>query len=136
MLASGISAADRSEVYDYDMLDRLTGMDRGTLNEGKTAIAGTPAREETWNLNQTGNWAEYDVTENGAPVLNQTRENNKANEITGIETPPEQTQWAEPQYDARGNMITVPKPASPASAWGNSEATASRWASSVAISRP
>ena len=76
-----------------------------------------PAREEDWTLNQTGNWAGYDVTENGAPVLNQTRENNKANEITGIETPPEQTQWAEPQYDARGNMITVPKPNSPASAF-------------------
>jgi RHS repeat-associated protein len=99
------------------MLDRLTGMDRGTLNEQKTAIAGTPAREESWNLNQTGNWTGYDVAENGAPVLNQTRTNNKANEITGIETPPEQTQWAEPEYDARGNMITVPKPNSPASAF-------------------
>jgi RHS repeat-associated protein len=61
--------------------------------------------------------AGYDVTENGSPVLNQTRANNKANEITEIETPPEQTQWAEPEYDARGNMITVPKPNSPASAF-------------------
>jgi RHS repeat-associated protein len=112
-----VLAADRSEVYDYDMLDRLAGMDRGTLNEQKTAIAGTPAREETWNLNQTGNWAGYHVKTDGAAVLDQTRTNNKANEITGIETAPEQTQWVEPEYDARGNMITVPKPNSPASAF-------------------
>jgi RHS repeat-associated protein len=112
-----VLAVDRSEVYGYDGLSRLTTMNRGTLNAGKTAIEGTPAREESWNLNQTGNWAGYDVEEDGAPVLNQTRTNNKANEITGIETPPEQTQWAEPAYDARGNMITVPKPNSPASAF-------------------
>jgi RHS repeat-associated protein len=111
-----VLAADRSEVYDYDMLDRLAGMDRGTLNEGKSAIAGTPARQEDWNLNQTGNWAGYHVKTDGAAVLDQTRTNNKANEITGIETPPEQTQWVQPTYDARGNMITMPKPDSPASA--------------------
>ena len=88
-----VLAADRSEVYDYDMLDRLAGMDRGTLNEeDKTEIEGTPARKETWDLNQTGNWAGYDVTENGAPVLNQTRTNNKANEITGLSEPENQTQ--------------------------------------------
>jgi len=56
------------------------------------------------------------VAENGQAVLNQTRTNNKANEITGIQTAPEQTQWAVPEYDARGNMITMPKPDSPASA--------------------
>jgi hypothetical protein len=28
-------AADRSEVYNYDMLDRLTAFDRGTLNAGR-----------------------------------------------------------------------------------------------------
>jgi RHS repeat-associated protein len=110
-----VLAADRSEVYHYDMLDRLAGMDRGTLNEGKTAIAGTPAREEDWNLTQTGNWAGYDVAENGQAVLNQTRTNNKANEITGLSEPESQTQWVTPEYDARGNMITMPKPDSPAS---------------------
>jgi len=112
-----VLAADRSEVYAYDMLDRLAGMDRGTLNEGKTAIAGTPAREEDWNLTQTGNWAGYDVAENGQAVLNQTRTNNKANEITGLSEPESQTQWVQPEYDARGNMIIVPKPNSPASAF-------------------
>jgi hypothetical protein len=37
-------AADRSEVYDYDMLDRLSTFDRNTLNAEKSAIQGTPAR--------------------------------------------------------------------------------------------
>ena len=61
------------------------------------------ARQEDWSLNQTGNWAGYDVAENGAPFLTQTRTNNKANEITGLSEPESQTQWAEPEYDARGN---------------------------------
>jgi RHS repeat-associated protein len=99
------------------MLDRLTGMDRGTLNEeDKTKIEGTPARKETWDLNQTGNWAGYDVAENGQAVLNQTRTNNKANEILSTTEAEGQTQWVTPEYDARGNMITMPKPDSPASA--------------------
>ena len=57
------------------------------------------------------------MAENGAPVLTQTRTNNKANEITGLSEPESQTQWAQPAYDARGNMISLPKPDSPASAF-------------------
>jgi len=104
-----VLAATRSEVYAYDMLDRLAGMDRGTLNEQKTAITGTPTREEDWNLNQTGNWAGYDVAVNGAAILNQTRDNNKANEIIAIDrtTGPE---WLTPEWDARGNMLSGPVP--------------------------
>ena len=104
-----VLAATRSEVYAYDALDRLTEMDRGTLNEQKTAITGTPTREEDWNLTQTGNWAGYDVDENGQPVLVQTRDNNKANEIIGIDetTGPE---WVTPEWDARGNMVYGPRP--------------------------
>ena len=49
-------------------------------------------------------------------MLEQERDNNKANEITGLSEPEGQTQWVTPEYDARGNMITMPKPASPASA--------------------
>ena len=51
----------------------------------------------------------------GAAVLDQTRTNNKANEITGLSKPESQTQWIVPEYDARGNMITMPKTDSPAS---------------------
>ena len=91
------------------MLDRLTGMDRGTLNEEKTAVTGTPARQEDWNLNQTGNWAGYDVAEDGQDVLVQERDNNKANEIIAIDrtTGPE---WVTPEWDARGNMLSGPVP--------------------------
>ena len=47
---------------------------------------------------------------------NQTRTANKANEILSTTEAEGQTQWATPEYDARGNMITMPKPDSPASA--------------------
>jgi RHS repeat-associated protein len=57
------------------------------------------------------------VAEDGQAVLNQTRENNKANEILSTTEAEGQTQWAQPEYDGRGNMITVPKPNSPASAF-------------------
>ena len=74
-------------MYAYDGLDRLVEMDRGTLNEQKTAITGTPVREEDWNLNQTGNWAGYDVAENGSDVLVQTRDNNNRVRGTPITVP-------------------------------------------------
>ena len=61
-------------------------------------------------------WAGYHTKTDGAAVLDQTRTNNKANEITGLSEPESQTQWVVPEYDARGNMITMPKPDSPASA--------------------
>jgi hypothetical protein len=56
-------------------------------------------------------------TPDGQAVLNQMRTNNKANEILSTTEAESQTQWAQPEYDARGNMITVPKPNSPASAF-------------------
>ena len=115
MYRENVLATDRSEVYSYDSLSRLTSMNRGTLNTAKTAVTGTPARQQDWTLTQTGNWAGFNVAENGQAILNQTRTNNKANEITGLSEPESQTQWVVPQYDARGNMITMPKPDSPAS---------------------
>ena len=50
-------------------------------------------------------------------MLDQTRMNNKANEILSTTEAEGQTQWVTPEYDARGNMITMPKPDSPASAF-------------------
>jgi len=49
------------------------------------------------------------VAEAGQAVLEQTRDNNKANEITEIDeiTGPE---WVTPEWDARGNMLNGPVP--------------------------
>jgi hypothetical protein len=47
------------EFYAYDPLNRLTLMQRGTLNTGKTGITGTPVREMDYTLDPTGNWPAY-----------------------------------------------------------------------------
>jgi hypothetical protein len=49
------------EFYDYDNLNRLTEMQRGTLTGGPpfTGISGTPVREMDYTLDLTGNWSSY-----------------------------------------------------------------------------
>ena len=49
-------ASGKDEFYVYDGVHRLKNYDRGDLNAGKTAISGTPVREEDWGLDATGNW--------------------------------------------------------------------------------
>ena len=65
-------------------MHRLNCFDRGTLNAGKTAITGAPAREEDWSLDPLGNWKNYVQKTSGATDLNQTRSANLVNEITNI----------------------------------------------------
>ncbi len=73
-----LTATGLDERYTYDALSRLTGAQRGVLNEGRTAITGTPSLTQGWTLDGVGNWAGFD--DNGA---SQTRTTNAANEITG-----------------------------------------------------
>jgi len=56
----------KDEFYTYDGVNRLKYFDRGDLNEGKTAISGTPVREEDWGLDMTGNWKDY-IQKTSAP---------------------------------------------------------------------
>ena len=60
-------------------------MKRGTLNGTQTAIT-SGTFEQQWGLDATGNWKTFkqDNDGNGTWELNQTRNTNKANEITGI----------------------------------------------------
>ena len=105
---------------------------RGKLNEAKTDIPTTDSdrlRREEWTLDAVGNWSAYKVDADGgladgdytdAGDLNQSRTHNLANEIYNAtagaaiteQASPQQSQWAEPAYDARGNMTTGPKPGS------------------------
>jgi len=103
-----VASAGQDEYYTYDGLYQLTNLDRGDLNTGKTAIDGTPAREEDFSLDSSGNWTAYVIKTSGSTDLNQTREHNKANETTKIDGA---TTYL--GYDAVGNMIKTPKP----SAW-------------------
>jgi RHS repeat-associated protein len=117
------------EYYSYDNLNRLTEMQRGVLNSGKTAITGTPAREMDYTLDPTGNWSAYLTKTNGTTDLNQTRTANKVNEITAIGGTPA---WATPPaYDLAGNMTSFPRPAAPSS---NFTATYDAWNRLVTIS--
>ncbi len=107
-IASGLD-----EFYSYDDISRLTGFDRGDLNAGKTAVTGTPAREEDWTLDPTGNWTDYVQKTSGSTDLDQDRTHSVVNELTNI-TETTGTAWVAPAEDRNGNMITVPKPSSPA----------------------
>jgi RHS repeat-associated protein len=104
--------AGLDEFYTYDPLNRLTEMQRGVLNSGKTGITGTPSVEQDWTLDATGNWANFITKSSGTTTLNQARTANPVNEITNITESTGPT-WVVPAYDAAGNTITMPKPASP-----------------------
>jgi hypothetical protein len=47
------------EFYTYDGLNQLINRDRGELNEGKTAVSGTPGKEEDFTLDGLGSWTNY-----------------------------------------------------------------------------
>jgi len=100
------------EFYTYDHLNRLTEMQRGTLNSTKTGITGTPAREMDYTLDPTGNWPAYLTKTIGTTDLSQTRTSNSVNEITAMGGTPT---WVTPAYDAAGNTTTFPQPAAPTS---------------------
>jgi RHS repeat-associated protein len=98
------------EFYTYDNLNRLTEMQRGTLNSGKTGITGTPVREMDYTLDPVGNWDSYLTKTSGTTDLNQGRTQSTVNEITAISASGGTPVWATPAYDAAGNMTTLPQP--------------------------
>jgi RHS repeat-associated protein len=77
-----------SETYTYDDLDRLISSARND------------SHDQSWGLDGLGNFGSF--TDD---ALSQTRTANAANEITGISG-----SWADPTYDAAGNMTSAPKP--------------------------
>ena len=76
--------------------------------------AGTPAREQDFTLDATGNWADFVVKTSGSTDLNQSRTHNAVNELTDI-TETQGTAWLTPTHDKAGNMTAVPKPSDLAS---------------------
>jgi len=98
-------ASLKDEYYTYDTVNQLTVSQRGDLNVGKTAISGTPSREEVFTLDPTGNWTRYQRIFDGviANILDQTRTHNNANEITSI------AYVGTPVHDKAGNITTLPE---------------------------
>ncbi|WP_428940595.1 RHS repeat-associated core domain-containing protein [Fontivita pretiosa] len=116
------NTSTRDGLYSYDGLNRLTDYDRGDLNGTLDGIASLSFAQE-WSLKALGNWTSFREDANGngmfsdAVDLTQTRSHNKANEITGITETSGQVAWADPAYDAMGNVTSYPKPSSMSSSY-------------------
>ncbi|MGH7138513.1 MAG: hypothetical protein ACREHD_22410, partial [Pirellulales bacterium] len=100
------------ELYSHDGLYRLTEMQRGELNGTSTAIvSGTLNFAQAWGLDALGNWSQFWENDSGSSWnLQQTRTAGKANEITAITG----GGWAQPGYDAAGNVVQLPNSSTPA----------------------
>ncbi len=123
-VVAAANSEDHDEFYTYDDLNRLVTFDRGNLTgtfPAYTGIAGTPGEEQDWALDQLGNWSGFVAKTSGTTDLNQTRYHNDVNEIDGNSGNPITetvgTSWADPAYDAAGNMTTMPQPLAPASSY-------------------
>lgn len=113
------NSKDFDEYYTYDSLHRLKAFDRGNLTgtaPNYMGIAGTPANEQDWTLDQLGNWTNFVQKTAGTTNINQTRAHNSVNEIdvdnnhanaagASIAGSPN---WVDPLYDAAGNMTEMP----------------------------
>jgi RHS repeat-associated protein len=97
-----VAASGQDEAYNYDGLYQIKHDAVGTLNTNRTAIGGVPQEEEGFSYDPTGNWLGYRKDSNGAPVLDQSRSNNKDNQLTQIDG---SSQGIE--YDRAGNAIKI-----------------------------
>ena len=105
------------ERYLYDFVHRLKSLERGNINTTTQSISNINY-EETWSLDETGNWREYqqDTDGDGTWNLIQSRTSNKVNEITNI-TETVGTAWVTPSYNKSGNMVTLPTPNNPTTSY-------------------
>lgn len=86
--------AGRSQLFSYDLLNRLTSFQQGMLNSTRDGISGTPSTSESWTLDALGNWKSQTV--NGVTT---SRTNNAQNQVTQIGS-------ATLGCDANGNTTT------------------------------
>ncbi len=109
----GVSATDQA--YTYDGLDRVANADQGTASD-TTGLVTTQKFEQQWKLDQLGNWQEFNQDDNGDATwdLEQSRTHNEVNELTaiGLQSGGAGANWADPAFDAAGNMTTIPQPTS------------------------
>lgn len=99
-----VAAGGQDEYYTYDGIYQVAELQRGTLNSGKTGIAGTPSWQEDFTYDPIGNWDDYLTKVSGVTNLDQSRTHNKANETTAIDG-----SSATVGEDPAGNMVKVPQ---------------------------
>jgi len=94
------------ELYQYDGMNQLIDMQRGTLNTAKTTIASGKNYQDNFTFDATGNWTTYKQDTTGAGFsLTQARTHNKANEILTVAGATTHV-----ASDANGNMTKCVKP--------------------------
>ena len=97
-----VATSGQDEAYVYDGLSQVIRDAVGTLNTNRTAIGGIPGEEEDFTYDPTGNWLGYRKNEDGTAVLEQTRSNNRDNQLTQIDG---SSQGIE--FDKAGNAVKV-----------------------------
>ncbi len=97
------AATGQDQYFDYDGLHQVTERQRGVLNINATSVGGTPAQQENFHYDETGNWVTYQQANEGALDIDQTRQNNASNQISQIDG-----SSAGVSYDLNGNMLLVP----------------------------
>ncbi|MBB5036796.1 RHS repeat domain-containing protein [Prosthecobacter dejongeii] len=100
------AARFQDQVFSYDGLDQVTQRQQGVLNINRTAIGGTPAWQENFAYDASGNWQQYQRQVDGVVDINQGRISNRGNQITQIY--PDSAETRHTDYDANGNMIETP----------------------------
>ena len=107
---------DFDELYSYDGLHRLKGMQRGLLNGSQTAIS-SETFAQCWSLDPTSNWHGFrEAAAGGSWTTVQSRMANTVNEITDIRNSVGSA-WVAPAYDAAGNTTTIPQPCDPTTSY-------------------
>ncbi|MEM1296277.1 MAG: hypothetical protein AAGH89_12995 [Verrucomicrobiota bacterium] len=80
-----VATSGQDEAYRYDGLYQLSDFSRGNLNINHTLVGAIPENQEQFSYDPTGNWLGYVRKSDGSVDLDQTRVNNKDNQITQID---------------------------------------------------
>lgn len=102
-----VAATGHDDHYSYDGLYQVTGRQQSTLTLNQTDVGGVPGREESFDYDPTGNWESYISAEDGTTVLDQSRKNNRDNQVTQFDGSD-----AGVAYDKAGNATLMPPDAS------------------------
>ena len=94
---------DHDEKYNYDGLRQVVERSVGNLNLNQSAIAAVPEELELFTFDPTGNWSAYQKNEDGSSSIDQSRVNNRDNQVTQFDD-----SNAGVAYDANGNATSMP----------------------------
>ena len=97
------TGAEQDHHYGYDGLYQVKNDALGNLNINRSAIGGIPAEQESFDYDPTGNWLNYKKDEDGSTTIDQSRVNNRDNQVTQFDS-----SNAGVSYDKTGNALQMP----------------------------